>query len=63
MGMIKPSTSGEILCFLVEDRHLSYQFVARFNADLSDADYKPVQSPQFEQYCVCRRDPPLEEKT
>ena len=46
----------------VQDRHLSYQFVARFNADLSDADYKPAQSPQFDQYCICRQDPPLEER-
>ena len=43
----------------VQDRHLSYQFVARFNADLADAAYKPAQSPQFEQYCLCRQDPPL----
>ena len=47
----------------VEDPHLSYQFVARFNVDHSAGDYKQAQTPQFELYCVYRRDPPLDRRT
>jgi len=44
----------------VEDVHLSYQFVARFNADRSDPDYKPAQTPQWELYCIYHPDPPID---
>ena len=47
----------------VEDPHLSYQFVARFNADRSDPAFKPAQSPMFGMYCICKPDPPLPERT
>ena len=40
--------------------HLSYQFVVRFNADRSDPDYKPAQTPQFESYAYLYQDPPIE---
>ena len=46
----------------VENPHMSYQFVARFNTDRSNVDYKPAQSPQFSQYCICRQDPPMTEE-
>lgn len=44
----------------VENVHLSYQFVVRFNADRSDPDYKPAQTPQFEFYANSYQDFPLE---
>lgn len=43
----------------IDNPHLSYQFVVRFNTDLSDPDYKPAQSPQFEFYANWAVDPPL----
>ena len=45
----------------VEEVHVSYQLVARFNNDRSDPDYKPAQTAQLEQYCVCRQDPEIKE--
>jgi len=47
----------------VDNPHLSYQFVARFNADRSDPDYRPAQSQQWTLYCICHQDPPLPERT
>jgi len=44
----------------VDNLHLSYQFVARFNADGSDLAFKPAQSPQFEPYANCAADEPLD---
>ena len=44
----------------VENPHMSYQFIARFNADRSDGGYRPAQTPQWEQYCICRQDPLIE---
>ncbi len=40
----------------VRDVHHSYQLVARFNADRSDPDYQPAQSPQFEFYANSYQD-------
>ncbi|MEX0978252.1 MAG: hypothetical protein WDZ48_05345 [Pirellulales bacterium] len=34
----------------ISDPHVSYQLVARFNADGADAAYKPFQTPQLEVY-------------
>lgn len=36
----------------ITDQHVSYQLVARFNADGADPDYKPCQTPQIEFYAV-----------
>jgi len=44
---------------VVEDIHLSYQLVARFNPDRTDPDYQPAQSLQFELYANSRPDPPI----
>ena len=44
---------------LIDDPHLSYQFVVRFNPDGSDGDYKPGQSPQFEFYANWAPDEPM----
>ena len=43
----------------VENVHLSYQFVVRFNSDRQYAEYKPVQSHQFSFYAIHYQDPPL----
>jgi len=43
----------------IDDPHMAYQLVARFNADGSDPNYKPTQTPQFSQYCLCQQDPSL----
>ena len=47
----------------IQPGRTAYQFIARFNADRSDADYKPAQTSQWELRCECRPDPPLEERT
>lgn len=41
------------------DPHLSYQVVARFNADRSDPTCKPCQTPQLEFYALARMDDEL----
>jgi hypothetical protein len=38
----------------IEPRHFSYQLVARFNADRTDPEYLPAQTPQLEFYAVAR---------
>ena len=47
----------------IEPGRTAYQFIAKFNADRSDAEHKPAQTPQWELRCECRQDPPLEEGT
>ena len=44
----------------VENIHLSYKFVVRFNMNRRYPEYKPVQSPQFEFYAMHYQDPPLD---
>ena len=36
----------------VQSIHTTYEFVARFNADRTDPDYKPAQTAQVEAYAV-----------
>jgi hypothetical protein len=43
--------------------HLSYQMVARFNADRSDPAYKPYQTPQLEFYANARMQEELKPKS
>ena len=43
----------------IEDEHFSYRFVARFNADRSDPDYKPAQSHEWSCRAQFAMDPPL----
>ena len=43
----------------VEDPHHSIQFVAQFNTDRTDPEYKPYQTCQFELYSNWFQDPPL----
>ncbi|MBL8852109.1 MAG: exo-alpha-sialidase [Planctomycetaceae bacterium] len=41
------------------DPHLSYQLIARFNANRADPAYKPSQTPQLEYYARARMDDEL----
>jgi len=43
--------------------HLSYQLVVRFNADRSDPEYKPYQTPQLEFYANHRLPAELKPKS
>jgi len=42
-----------------KNKHHCYQFVARFNADHRDPDYKPYQTCQFQLYSNLVMDPLL----
>ena len=44
----------------IEDTHHSIQFVASFNADRTDPEYKPYQTCQLEYYSIAHMDPPLD---
>ena len=43
----------------IEDVHLSYQLVVRFNMDRTDPDYRPAQTPQLEFYANSYQGPAL----
>ena len=43
----------------IENPHHSIQFVARFNPDRADPEYKPYRTCQFEFYSKWSQDPPL----
>lgn len=42
----------------INNIHLSYQFIVRFNFEYKYPDYKPAQTPQLEFYAVSYQEPP-----
>ena len=47
----------------IDELHMTYQFVVRFNADRSDPDYRPAQTRQLMFYAKAYQDLPLIEQS